>query len=192
MSDVIEETPDGCADERSAEFLDRLRSEVLHHKEKRAAFTLQKLAFITALFGVAALQLSPSGGRPSITFDWILYLVPFIAISYDVYIYAEDYKVKRAGSFIRTHKSAQSCASDCEQAWERYVEEGRREPLATVATLILTWLTTVAAFLVLQSISGKIGYGLWLLVGLGLVIPLVLFGYYRYSLRRRLQVTVLG
>jgi hypothetical protein len=72
------------------------------------------------------------------------------------------------------------------------VEEGRREPLATVATLILTWLTTLAAFFVLRSISGKIGYGLWLLLGLGLTIPLVLFGYYRYSLRRRLQVTVLG
>ena len=174
-----------CEQEHAARFLERLRAEIMHHKDKRTTFILQKMAFITALFGAAALQLTDAMGQQIAVLDWVLYLVPFIAISYDIYIYAEDYKVKRVGTFIRTNAALKTCAGDCEREWETYVA-ARREPLATYATMVLTMMITGGAFLVLWNLNGGIRPSACILLGVGLALPIVLYGIYKLGLLRRL------
>jgi hypothetical protein len=168
----------GCTDDQAVEFLAHLREEKLHHKEKRATFTLQKLAFTTGLFGVAAFELGQMRGVSADLFVWILYLIPIIGLSYDVFIYAEDFKVKRVGTFIRNYQSPThpACISACEKKWENGLQGGLREQLAPYATLVLTLVTAWAAYLVLKDVAGEVRYlAYWLAVG-G-VFPLVMFRF---------------
>ena len=126
-------------EENDREFLESLREEVIHHKEKRATFVLRKLAFVAALFGLGSIE-----SEWAIKFHWLLFAVPFISLAFDTYISAEDYKVKRIGTFCRIYRYATSC----ERSWERFVNQ-HREPIAVWASLVLTVIAIVASALVL-------------------------------------------
>jgi hypothetical protein len=168
-----------------AEFLHRLREEALHHKQRRASLVLQKLAFVVALFGVVVLRIPAAPGTPVSLlgdFYWLLYALPFIALAYDVYICAEDYKVKRIGTFFRTSRHV----GLCEREWEVYVND-HRETLTAWAGAFLTSLTIAVPALVLPFALGK-QMGVWFYVWLiSSVLPLVfLLSYYQVVLLRRL------
>ena len=169
-----------------AEFLQRLREEALHHKEKRANFILQKLAFVVALFGIVVLR-TPTMVRTPVSllddFYWLLYALPFVALAYDVYICAEDYKVKRIGAFFRTSTHVGAC----EREWEAYVND-RREALSAWASVFLSSVTIAAPALVLPFVLRK-GVGIWfytwLVSSIGSLV--FLFVYYQGVLLRNLQ-----
>jgi hypothetical protein len=191
-SAVAATTNGGHEDDHALEFLAHLREEKLHHKEKRAAFTLQKLAFITGLFGIAAFELGQMRGVSADLFIWILYLIPVIGISYDVFIYAEDFKVKRVGTFIRDYQPPDhpECISACEKAWENGLQGGGlREPFAPWATLALTVATATAAALVLASVKNELNYHeflpFWIVVGL--VFPIAQYIYCRRVIRGKMR-----
>jgi hypothetical protein len=157
----------GAGEKEEPEFLKLLREESLHHKEKRAAFVLQKLAFTVGLFGVGIL------GMKSKLSDWggVLYALPIVALAYDVYIYAEDYKVKRIGAFFRKHDEY---VSNCEKDWEKYVDDNRREPLAVLASSILTIIAAFPCFL-------DDGSPIWLKLGwlvLTIILSAILYRIY--------------
>jgi hypothetical protein len=82
----------------------------------------------------------------------LLYLVPFIAIAYDIYILAEDFKVKRVGAFI-SRENANICPD--EKLWERFVRDNR-EPLAAFGTILLTVLASL--FAVVLNLKGLLSY----------------------------------
>ena len=170
----------GCGNnDNLSKFYEHLHAEILHHKEKRAAFTLQKLAFITALFGLAVFKLWSSDSNLPKTFNILVIIIPFVAISYDVYIYAEDYKVKRAGTFLRRHTCASNCISNCEKDWELYVQDKHREPLATFATMALTLLTTGMAYYVAINLSIIFEYRN-IIFYFETIVPIGLYIFYRY------------
>jgi hypothetical protein len=56
-------------------------------------------------------------------FGFLLYFVPFVAIAYDLYIFAENFKVKRIGAFLKERYPGMRAA------WETWVSE-HRETLA--------------------------------------------------------------
>ena len=174
------------AAQADAEFLQRLRVEALHHKEKRTNFVLQKLAFVVALFGIVVLR-TPTMVRTPVSllddFYWLLYALPFVALAYDVYICAEDYKVKRIGAFFRTSTHVGAC----EREWEAYVND-RREALSAWASVFLSSVTIAAPALVLPFVLRK-GVGIWfytwLVSSIGSLV--FLFVYYQGVLLRNLQ-----
>jgi hypothetical protein len=181
----------GQSDERrarsqaDAEFLHRLREEALHHKQRRASLVLQKLTFVVALFGVVVLRTPATLGTPVSLLDdfyWLLYALPFVALAYDVYICAEDYKVKRIGTFFRTSRHM----APCEREWEVYVND-HRETLTAWAGAFLTGMTIAVPALVLPFVLGK-QMGVWFYAWLisSVLLPIFLLGYYQFVLLRRL------
>ncbi|MBN2002618.1 MAG: tyrosine-type recombinase/integrase [Anaerolineae bacterium] len=162
--------------ESNLEFLKSLREEVIHHKEKRATFVLQKLLFVTALFGVGTIE--PDWiNTPD--FHWLLYSLPFISLVFDVYIFAEDYKIKRIGTFTRIYRYASSCERD----WERFINQ-HREPKAVFASFVLTIIVILASVLVLLikragriSSLEMIGGLAWIIIVI--ILTLQVFRYYR-------------
>ena len=83
----------------SAKFREQLRAEQQMHKDHRFKYVIYKLSFVTALFSIGSL------GLENETLISLVYLVPIVAVCYDIYIFAEDYKVKRIGVFLlETHE----------------------------------------------------------------------------------------
>ena len=154
----------------SAEFLRRLRKEELHHRNRRAAFVLHKLAFIFILLGVAAIQSVLAPG-----FHWLLYALPVVGLVYDVYIYDEAHHARRIGQYIRSHSRP---ASKCERDWEDHAGD-RQGPLGGAANLVLTGVAALPCLL-----DGSTAY-LLRFAWMGLVVALSAALYLAGRHRRR-------
>ena len=159
--------------ERGNEFLNNLYEEKLKHKEHRNTYVLRKLYFTIGLFGLGSIQLQ------TIDLSSLLYLIPFVALTHDMYIFAEDYKVKRIGIFLR--KWSVSVCPD-EICWESYVSK-YREPLAAFASAILTLIALTAAAVIMGLKSPDLRV-FWSWLVLSLIATGGLFLYARRLLDR--------
>ncbi len=74
-----------------------LYEEKLKHKDHRFNLISMKMIFVASLFGISSIPICGTIGQ----LFFILLLVPVLCFSTDIYILAEDYKVKRIGKFIR-------------------------------------------------------------------------------------------
>ena len=147
-------------------FLGQLRQEVLLHKGKRATFILGKLAIVVPLLALGAVQIDGLENR------WLLYALPFVALSFDVYIAAEDFRVKRVGAFLRAYADVPRGERD----WERFVSRHRAH--GTLATTCgVTALATLGAAALLWIDRGATWYGgaLWLLAAAALLLAMVAY-----------------
>jgi hypothetical protein len=126
------------------EFSSRLRGEIREHQNKRHQFSLRKLTFVTALLGVGSLSVV-SGKDSRFDTSFLLYLVPFVAIAFDLYIVSEDYRVKRAGAFLAKQESG---AGDMERAWETFVKNNVNR-WACYAFAIVTGVVIASSMMVL-------------------------------------------
>ena len=137
-------------------FIEHLREEKLKAQETRSTYTQKKLAYVTTLFGLGLGSISIA------QFDLrlILYLVPFIATAFDLYILAEDYSVKRIGAFLGAH-----AADQVEKKWEAWVAENR-DPFALVAMPILSTLLLAGAALTIWATSNRnVSAAFWVWLG---------------------------
>lgn len=148
---------------RSCDFLNNLYEEKLLHKKNRHEYVKQKFIFVIGLFSLGSLK--TIGILPKIDLSVLLYFIPYVASSYDIYIAAEDFKVKRVGTFIRRHAGDQ-CYE--EKAWERWLnDKEHRESLALWASVCLTVISLLASALLLfpQNTNRKIFFT-WLAISL--------------------------
>ena len=173
-------------------FLEQLRAEQLLHKEHRFKYVVHKLLFATTLFSLGSMGL---GNNILIS---LIYLAPIVALCYDIYIFAEDYKVKRIGIFLLDIKKdtdinekVKEVISDLEIIWENWLKM-YREPLAYKASFIITILVTIgSAFILSIDIFNAFSWhrlfllAFWLLI---VIISTILVFYYGRSLRRRFTV----
>lgn len=130
---------------RSDDFFVNLYKEKEIHKEHRHKHVIYKLILSSSFFGLGQL------GVASTTYNLFLYVVPLIALVHDLYIFAEDYKVKRVGFFIQFLKTKPDCpACQEEYLWEEEWLSEHREIHAYEAsfayTVILTVFAAVALF----------------------------------------------
>lgn len=122
---------------RTSRFIEHLYQEKEFHKEHRHKHVIYKLVLSTTFFGLGHIK-----GNAQL-FQLFLYVVPFIALVHDVYIFAEHFKVHRVGLFIRRLGSEPDipvCKEELD--WEEYVKE-HREKYAVVASLAYTVCITV-------------------------------------------------
>lgn len=133
------------------EFLRTLHEEKIKTQEARTAFISSKFVFITGLFGLGVLKYG------TVDFHWLLYLVPLVAIGYDLYIRAEDFSIKKIGAFLRS--KAETHTTKSEIAWEIFSAE-HRDRLAGRATSLFTFIITIAAavYILAQQNSEPAGY----------------------------------
>jgi len=156
----------------NTEFLKHLRDEKLATEEVRANYTFRKLAYATALLGAGSLSFE------RLDLSFLLYLVPFVAIAFDLYILAEDYSVKRIGAFLGA-----SSPDAVERHWEKWIAQNR-DRFAPVAMPVLTILLTTGAAFVIWFQGSYLGryYWPWLIVSVILTVALFV-GYWRLRTR---------
>lgn len=157
-----------------AEFLSHLQNEKLKTQEVRAGFVSRKLIFTTTLLGVGTLK------AEEIYLNLLLYLVPFVTLSFDLYILAEDYSVKRIGKFLELKS-----ASPLEKEWERFVSKNR-DPFALFSMSFLTTLLTIGAAIIIGIKSEVLNFYFWLWLATSLILCWSLF-FYNLILRKRVD-----
>lgn len=101
------------------------------HKDQRHKHVIYKLILSSSFFGVGQFTADP------FLFHLFLYIVPFIALVHDVYIFAEHYKVQRVGVFIRNLKSPWICKE--EKEWKELAHE-HPEKRAKWTSFGYTWM----------------------------------------------------
>lgn len=166
-------------DSRSRDFLNSLYAEKESHKQHRHEMVKNKLMFTIGLFSVGNIQIPVA--MPGMGFSSLLFFVPIVSIAYDVYIFSEDFKIKRIGEFI-----LEKCRSKCldEAAWEHWLTDDKhRENIAPLASLILSALAIAGCGLLLHATTDKYVFYSWL-SGCLLLLSVV-FGY-SYKRRRDL------
>ena len=162
------------------EFISHLRAEKLKAQDTRGTYTEKKLAYATALLGFGALgtnlgQLSALG---SINLGLLLYLVPVVALAFDLYILGEDYSVKRIGAFL-----ARKTTDPLEKEWEAWAAKNR-DPFAPLAMPILTSALLLASVFILWVGNSTATVGFWIWLGVMVVLTWGLYGYYVLRKRR--------
>ena len=120
------------------EFLQSLHNEKIKTQSERATYVNSKLAFVTGLFGLGSLNIG------TMELHWLLYLIPLVAIGYDLYIRAADLSIKKIGAFLRSHP--ESGTGESEKAWESFSAKCR-DSIAPIANTLFTLVVTIAAAL---------------------------------------------
>ena len=156
-------------EENDQEFLRALHEEKIRTQNERTQLVTMKLAFITVLFGLSSVNM----GIDISDIFWLLYFVPLVAISYDLYIMAADSRIKRVGIFLGRNPA--SLTGRAEREWERFCAS-YRDGMAPSANLFFSIIVTLAAAVFILSqglIPGgctdrlmKLWFAAWLVVSL--------------------------
>jgi hypothetical protein len=157
--------------EGNLEFLRALHEEKIRAQNERAELIGKKLTFIVILFGVSSLDLG-------IKFEdlyWLIYFIPMIAISHDLYIMSADLRIKRIGRFLGKH--SMSLAGDAEIEWENFCIK-YTDNIGPSANMFFSFIVTVSAavFIYIQKTEMQryfqIWFSAWLIASLSLIMML--------------------
>ena len=161
--------------EKTEAFLTHLQEEKLKTQAARNAYVMRKLIYATGLLGLGAIK------APSVDLRGALYLVPFLALAFDLYIMGEDYSIKRIGAFLGAVSQ-----DPRERDWEDWISRNR-DPFAPFAMPLLTTVLSAAAAAVLwPEILASLRIRLtWL--PLAFLPSWALFIYYRRLRQRALK-----
>jgi hypothetical protein len=148
----------------------KLRAEIQGSKKMRHEFVLRKFAFLTVLLGGGAMTNNfPS--TLSVDLSWLLLLVPIVAIAFDFYILTEDYRIKRAGEFLRRKGKD---VDEEEKEWESFSKQNPNL-LSTAAFAFVTLIYLLGAGVILKQDSNSIIQGLfWWWVGAVVTVEILL------------------
>jgi drug/metabolite transporter (DMT)-like permease len=126
-------------------FFAKLREDMFHTRGRRFQYQLAKVTSIGSLMGASALV-----GQNHIV-ALFYYIIPFVAIAFDLFILGESFTLRRLAAFIRHQKAR---AYDSEVEWERFVKRNA-DILASLANLIITVSCAVGCSLILILASSK-------------------------------------
>ncbi len=169
-------------EENDQEFLRALHEEKIRTQNERTELVTMKLAFITVLFGLSSVDV----GIQITGIFWLLYFVPLVAISYDLYIMSADSRIKRVGVFLG--RNPIPLAGQAERDWERFCSSFR-DGIAPSANMFFSATVTAGAAAFIRSQNGldsrlmRLWFAVWLVVSLAAIIALWLW---HQSLIRRL------
>ena len=158
-------------EDNDQEFLRALHEEKIRTQNERAKLITMKLAFITVLFGVSSVDIQIKIAN----IFWLVYFVPLVAISYDLYIMSADSRIKRIGVFLGRHPV--SLAGRAEQEWERFCTS-YRDSLAPSANMFFSVIVTLGAAAFIHSQQSlnvhfiRLWFAVWLVMSLAIIITL--------------------
>jgi len=158
-------------EENDQEFLRALHEEKIRTQNERTELVTMKLAFITVLFGLSSVDVHVEIADIS----WLLYFVPLVAISYDLYIMSADSRIKRIGIFLGRHPV--SMTGKAERAWEQFCIT-YRDGLAPSANIFFSIIVTLGAAIFIHSQQVwtrgymRLCFSVWLVASLSVIIAL--------------------
>ena len=151
---------------------DKLRTEITDTKKLRHDLIMRKFAFLTAFMGAGAINLL-SKAQTTVDFGMLLFLIPFVAIAFDLYIFVEDYRIKRAGEFLKRLERDPGITQQqrLECIWEYFVAKNPNKG-STFAFFLVTIIYAFASLLLLVRLKYE-----WRLLSIWFVIALVFEGF---------------
>lgn len=158
-------------EENDQEFLRALHEEKIRTQNERAKLVTMKLAFVTVLFGLSSVNMKIEIAD----IFWLIYFVPLVSISYDLYIMSADSRIKRIGIFLGRHPV--SLAGKAEQEWERFCTS-YRDSLAPSANMFFSVIVTLGAAAFIHSQQTwtekfmRLWFAVWLVLSLSVIIAL--------------------
>jgi hypothetical protein len=174
--------PDNNEQRSNQAFVADLRKEIFQSQERRGKLLIHKLSFVSGFFGIGAFE-KLDEIKLGINTDYIFYIIPFIALIFDLYLMGEDYAVKRAGFFIKTSL----VSPEVEKQWENFVEEGKRDYFSTWAYRITTILI-VAFCVVMLEPKEKYTDVFFLAWAILCLLYIILHFVYRAIINKRLDI----
>ena len=162
----------------SGQIYRKLHAELAEAQSRRHKFDVLKISFVTALLGIGGVK---PGGATSL--QQLLYLVPLVAVLFDLLVMGQHFSIRRIGAFLRHFPE-----SPAEEKYEKFVS-GYRDSffkwgsrgftaVAYFASVALLWATT----------GGVTGFELaWFVVLLLIYVAIVWKGH--AILKRLDQVT---
>ena len=162
--------------EKSVERLIKsLTDEKLQAQQRRSTFNIRKLIFVGGLFSLGTVKF-----QDQLELSFVLYIVPFMSICFDLYILGEDYGIKRIGGFLRNQFK-----NEPESTWENWVGL-RRDPFATFAIPFLTLIVLISSSAVIwETAPHKVLFVIWLLVN---ILATIFIFVYSQHLRKSLLI----
>jgi len=162
-------------EENDQEFLRAIHEEKIRTQNERTQLVTMKLAFITVLFGLSSVNV----GIDISDIFWLLYFVPLVAISYDLYIMSADSRIKRVGIFLG--RNPVSLTGRAEREWERFCAF-YRDGMAPSANLFFSIIVTLGAagYILSQGLTQggfaerpmRLWFAIWLVVSLTVLVIL--------------------
>lgn len=145
---------------REDQFLEELWREKLAAQERRGTLTVRKLAWVTGLLALGAASL-PGQLESSL----VLYLVPLVAIVFDLYVIGEDYGIKRIGVYV-----GKTYSTTPDGSWELWLPPWR-DPFARFALPLSTLIVFGgAAGLIGSTAPTQQTFALWALGNLIVIL----------------------
>jgi hypothetical protein len=115
-------------------FLGELRKEIMDSQERRGKIVRLKLTFISSFFGLGSLDKFALNNF-SLQFEYLFYIIPIIALIFDLYIMGEDFGIKRAAKFIKDRPETPKVEKD----WENAVNV-KRDSFSYIAFILSAFL----------------------------------------------------
>lgn len=137
-------------------FLGELRQEILSSQNRRGELLKLKLTFISGFFGLGAIQ-SVEIESFKLQMEYIFYIIPLIALIFDLYIMGEDFGIKRAAKFIEGRQETPKVEKD----WERSVNV-RRDKFSSVAFVISSALILLICTYIIHSKNNTTSTFFWI------------------------------
>ncbi len=163
--------------EKTHDIASKLRAEINNSKNFRHTFILRKFAFGTSLMGLGALTIKNGQGL-EIELSILLYIVPLVAIAFDLYIFSEDFRIVRAGLFINSKMSG---ATSSEKKWEEFINDHPNQ----VSIFSFFWVTVIyivaSAVLLCQTQSEMNLYLFWIWLVLVIISELAIVLLSKYN-----------
>ncbi|MBI4809888.1 MAG: hypothetical protein HY800_00240 [Ignavibacteriales bacterium] len=160
---------------KTEDFINNLRTEIQNTQIQRAKLVSQKFTFVIGLLGIGSLSIG------NVHTQFLLFITPIIAFTFDLYITGFDFGVRRVGGFLG-RKSSEAC--DEEKNWERFVRKNR-DTFVKIGGPLLSILVLVASIIVLWSDYNNVWYfWLWMAVDF---LMLIWVWYYSYRLNKIIE-----
>ncbi len=156
-------------------FISHLREEKLMQQDRRSAYIRAKFTFVIGLFGfVAALN---SGKQDELSWlSRLVYLIPFVAVLFDLYILGGEFAVKRIRGFL----SAYDENMESEKLWDKHLKDWPKGFMRKNRFWVTNGIYIVSIFFVVANLKNGntsifewIWFGVWLITIVGLALYLV-------------------
>lgn len=122
---------------------DKLRAEILNAIQQRQKLDLAKISFITVFFGLGGIKLNDVSLLKEIYF-----LIPIIAICFDMLIQGQNFTIRRIGLFLKNYSRDR-----LEREYEVFMDENR-DKFFKYSSLIITILSLIIAGILVIYIKG--------------------------------------
>jgi hypothetical protein len=169
---------------------ERLQNEIAASKTKRHEHVWRKFYLVSILIALGSIEITISSGiRP---LHLLLYLAPLIAVAFDIYIFGEDYRIRRASAFIRMTAAEKPDPEESGPHWDQFINDTHWEHFKLNYPNVSNEFGCIFVTLVIMAASS---IGLWysasgkqiaFLVAGGLLLEVTVVLFY-LSGRRRLS-----